>query len=85
MKRALEAGCPREYVAQLTGHKNASSLQNYIDADVGAQKAMCSSVQTGAPFKIADSAVQIAPAANSSVTNITFNISSCENVTVTNK
>ena len=34
VKRALDAGYPREYVAPLTGHKSVNSLENYAQADV---------------------------------------------------
>ena len=84
VKRALETGCPREFVAQLTGHKNVNSLENYAEADVVVQKAMCSSLQTGAPYKLSCSTAEVATT-GSAATNITFNISNCGNVTVVNK
>ena len=50
VKTALDAGCPREYVAQLTGHKSVNSLENYAQADDVVQQAMCSSVMHGIPY-----------------------------------
>ena len=85
VKRALEAGCPRECVAQLTGHKNASSLENYVEADVAVQKAMCTSVQTGAAFSMRQEAKDNCECKVSSAGSITFNITNCGNVTVVNK
>ena len=86
VKRALEAGCPREYVAQLTGHRHVSSLENYVEANVAVQKAMCASVQTGASFSIRqDTTEKKCEYRVNSHASITFNITSCENVTAVNK
>ena len=85
VKRALEAGCPREYVAQLTGHKNVSSLENYVEADISVQKAMCTSVQTGASFSMRENKELKTCECSVASPAITFNITNCENVTVVHK
>ena len=75
VKRALDAGCPREYVAQLTGHKSVLSLNNYMEADIRVQKAMGASVLTGSKFSVSSTSDHTAPP-------VTINISGCQNVTV---
>ena len=58
VKRALDAGCPREYVAQLTGHISVASLENYAEADIQVQRAMCGSVMRGVRFNAASTSAQ---------------------------
>ena len=79
VKRALESGCPREYVAQLTGHKSVASLQNYVDADVHIQRALSASVATGAQFSVSTETTVTSTGPQPS---ITLNITGCQNVTV---
>ena len=101
VKRALDAGCPREYVAQLTGHKSVNSLENYADADDSVQQAMCSSVMHGVPFNISVNRAGTATSVNTTVssaastsapatvtqgaTTIVFNVSNCANVNINTK
>ena len=54
VKRALDSGCPAEYTAQLTGHKNVSSLKGYAEACMDVQRKMSRSVLTGATFNISN-------------------------------
>ena len=91
VKRALDSGCPREYVAQLTGHKSVSSLENYVVADMKTQKALCTSVMTGSRFNVAGSE-RVSSATSTSKTEVTevtgkttviCNITNCANVNVT--
>ena len=49
-KRTLDAGCPPAYVAQLMGHKDVRSLQNYADADINVQRAIAASALSGTAF-----------------------------------
>ena len=78
VKRALDSGCPREYVAQLTGHRSVASLQNYADADIQIQKAMGMTVATGASYsKSMEEAT-----ASTTASTIIFNISGCQKVNI---
>lgn len=84
VKRALSAGCPREYVKQLTGHKSVQSLENYAEADEDEQRAMFTSVLTGARYNVAGN-VGVSTATVSTASSgpaITFNFTNCTNVTV---
>ena len=89
VKRALEAGCPREYVAQLTGHRSVQSLENYVEADISVQEAMSTSVLTGTKFSVTETCTAPKDRAKTSATTsaqpIIFNITNCGNVTVLNK
>lgn len=86
VKRALDSGCPREYVAQLTGHKSVNSLENYADADVHIQKAMAMSVSTGASYaKTMESTKHTSATSATTGSTIIFNISGCQNVNITNQ
>ena len=95
VKRALEAGCSREYVAQLTGHKSVTSLENYAEADVPVQKAMCTSVMCGEPFRIASGTSSTSSSSSTSTvtetqtvmpgTTVVFNITNCGTVNINTK
>ena len=84
VKRALDAGCPREYVAQITGHKSVRSIENYAEADVHVQRAISSSIMTGTAF--ASSADGAAGAsAHTSVSSsapCVININNCNSVNI---
>ena len=82
VKRALESGCPREYVTQLTGHKSLTSLSNYMDADVNIQRAMSTSVGTGSEFMVRTDTGTVRSAAGPGPGGITLNITGCQNVSV---
>lgn len=51
-KRLLDSGCPPEYCAQLTGHKNVASLRQYAEADIKVQKTMALSALNGDAFEV---------------------------------
>lgn len=80
VKRALDAGCPAEYTAQLTGHKNVSSLKGYAEACVEVQKMMCHSVMEGAKF---DLGASTSPSSTSNSSNhVEFVFNNCSGVTI---
>lgn len=88
VKRALDAGCPREYVAQLTGHKSVSSLENYAVADINVQRALSTSIMTGASFTDTAGNKRLGSAATSTQVaakaTVVFNITNCQNVSISN-
>ena len=51
-KRLLDSGCPPEYCAQLTGHKNVASLRQYAEADIYVQRTMAQSALNGDAFTV---------------------------------
>ena len=84
-KRALDAGCPPAYVAQLMGHKNVTSLQNYTDADTDVQRAIAASTMTGENFAVSNKRRQCSDEPAATVTcpkgaGVTINIANCTNV-----
>ena len=85
VKRALDAGCPREYVAQLTGHKSVTSLENYTEADIHVQRAMCGSVMRGVSFNAASTsgAGKLEETVTTQAATFVVNISHCQNVNIT--
>ena len=87
VKRALDAGCPREYVAQLTGHKSVASLENYVEADIHVQRAMCGSVMRGVNFTASTSGDRkLEETVTTQAATFVINISNCQNVNfATNK
>ena len=85
VKRALDTGCPREYVAQLTGHKSVTSLENYAVADVNVQKALCTSIMTGSRYSGTGSKETASSATTTEVASkatVVFNITNCQNVNI---
>ena len=83
-KRALDAGCPPAYVAQLMGHKNVASLQNYADADVNVQRAVSSSAMTGQHFEVTNKMSKFKESTSTVACpqggQVVINIASCTNV-----
>ena len=51
VKRLLDNGCPPTYVAQLTGHKQVSSLASYTETCTDVQKKMAKTLLEKTPFQ----------------------------------
>ena len=85
VKRALDAGCPREYVTQLTGHKSVASLENYAEADIQVQRAMCGSIMRGVRFNAASTSggSKVEETVATQAATYVINVSNCQNVTFT--
>lgn len=82
VKRALDAGCPAEYTAQLTGHKNVSSLKGYAEACVQVQKKMCHSVMEGAKFEIGSTSSSNTSNTENSSNHVEFVFNNCSGITI---
>ena len=82
VKRMLDAGCPAEYAAQLTGHKNVASLRGYAEACEDVQRKMSRSVLTGASFNITNSSTTTN--APSDAVGAQFNFHGCSDITINN-
>ena len=80
-KRALDAGCPPAYVAQVLGHKNVASLANYADADLDVQKAIAASTLNGDAFDVKKRQKQAETLESSShhgqYCNVVYNFHNC--------
>lgn len=86
VKRMLDAGCPAEYAAQLTGHKNVASLRGYAEACEDVQKKMARSVLTGAAFSVASTSSSNNAAGGVACDAVggQFNFHGCSNITINN-
>lgn len=89
VKRMLDAGCPAEYAAQLTGHKNVASLRGYAEACEDVQRKMARSALTGAAFNVASTSTS--SCTNNAPTGVAcdavgaqFNFHGCSTITINN-
>ena len=84
VKRALDAGCPREYVAQVTGHKSVKSLDNYAEVDITTHRAISSCITSGTSFSSSLERPSTSVPSSSLPSPFTLNITGCNSVTIIN-
>ena len=88
VKRMLDAGCPAEYAAQLTGHKNVASLRGYAEACEDVKRKMARSVLTRTSYSVTSNTSSTSTNATTEqrydVVGCQFNFSGCSGIVINN-